>query len=592
MRISRISYTNYTRPLFKSNKNQNNNFIAKNNSQSIDTVSFNGVTKMKPNTVERMTTYAVELLNSSGLKKGQGIYIKAESSYLPFMEVLSKEAYKLGSGLVILNVLEPELEALKQKYGISEEFDYKRFQLAQAKENNALMFEFDSNNNPYELADVSAVELDEELKKIAPIVQEEILKLFEVNPKEVLKDALDIHNGQPVFIKGEREHLPLIVKLVDYIYGENQSKLVSVSIANNNAKNFLQYASEDLLEFIPQSEIEMFKEFYDKDVAWVQLEGSDPEEFKDIDSQRIIRHRQARSKAIEEYYNKTTANVPWLVYYAPTTKSVKSVYKEFDNPLEALKQAYLDANKINRMGKLEEHIESLDYRAQKMNELLEKGFKTLHYVSIDAETKLPDGKTDFKITMSPKSVFNAARVDMKKYGHKPIVNIPTEEVFTSPQADTAEGVVSATMPLSLNGQIIEGIRLTFKEGRVTDIHADSNEEMLRTYINQNKNADRLGEVALVAGSPIAAMGRLFNSTLLDENAACHLALGNAYSDCVMGVDEFENYAGMKKYLEELKINSSPTHTDFMIGGKNVYITAINDETGEEIEIIRDDKFVV
>lgn len=590
MRISQISYNIY-KPVLGYNLRKDIQTVPNFKSENKDIVSFSGRVQM--NTIERMTTYATELLKSNNLQKGQQVFIKGESQYLPFMELLSKEAYKLGSGLVLFNILEPEIEELKQKYNISEEFDYKKEQINFAKENNALFFEFDKLNNPYESAKISSEEVQQELKKLAPSIPQEIQDIFKVSPEEILKSALDIHKGQPIYIKGEREHLPLITKIVDYMYGENESKLVSVAIANNNYKNFLKYAKDDLLEYVPSYEVQMFKEFYEKDVAWLQLDGSDPKELEDVDTAKIIKNRQARSKAIEEYNNKTMSNVPWLVYYAPTTKSIKEVYTEFgDDTLGALKQAYEDANKINRLGKLQEHVEALDYRAQKMNELINDGYRTLHYVSVDDVTKQPDGKTDFKITMSPKSIFNACRMDMQKYGHKPIVNVPSEEVFTSPQADTAEGVVSATMPLSLNGQLVEGIRLTFREGKVIDIYADKNEDMLRKYITENRNADRLGEVALVAGSPIAAMGRLFNSTLLDENAACHLALGNAYPDCVSGVEEIEDYEAQKEYLANLKINSSPTHTDFMIGGKNVYIYAINNETNDVIEVIKNDEFLL
>ena len=594
MRINRIS-NNYGKPMFKnqSQNGANKTTPINENSLQADTVSFNGAHNIKTTVIERMTTCAVDLLHNNNFKTGQEIYIKADASFLPFMEVLSKEAYKIGSGLVIFNVIEPEIEELKHKYNISEEFDYKKLQLEQLQNNNALFLEFNKENNPYNKANISLDEIQAEIAKSVAIIPEEIRQLFKADPKEIIKDAMDIHKGQPVFIKGEREHLPLIVKLADYLYGENETKLISISIANKNANNFLKHADDKLLEYVPKYDIEMYKEFYEKDVAWLQLEGSDPNEFAGIDASRIIKHRQARSLAIEEYANKTTSNVPWLVYYAPTTKSVKTVYTEFgDDSLKALEQAYNDANKINRMGKLDEHVNALDYRANKMNELMKKGYRTLHYVSVDADTKTPDGKTDFKITMSPKSIFNSARCDMPKYGHKPLVNIPTEEVFTAPQADTAQGVVSATMPLSLNGQIIEGIRLTFNKGQVVEIHADKNEDMLKAYILENKNADRLGEVALVAGSPIASMGRLFNSTLLDENASCHLALGNAYSDCIEGAEDFENYQKLKDYLKNLNINSSPTHTDFMIGGENVYISAINDETGDVIEIIKDDKFLL
>ena len=187
---------------------------------------------------------------------------------------------------------------------------------------------------------------------------------------------------------------------------------------------------------------------------------------------------------------------------------------------------------------------------------------------------------------------NNVITECRKRFHTEIKNIPTEEVFTSPQADTAEGVISATMPLSLNGKIVEGIRFKFEKGKMVDIKADKNEEMLKKHIAANDNADRLGEVALVAGSPIAETGRLFNSTLLDENASCHLAFGNSYSMCIKGADEFKEYKDMKKFLKDLKINSSPTHNDFMVGGKNVNISAINEKTGDTIDVIKDDKFLL
>ena len=144
----------------------------------------------------------------------------------------------------------------------------------------------------------------------------------------------------------------------------------------------------------------------------------------------------------------------------------------------------------------------------------------------------------------------------------------------------------------MSGKIVEGIKLTFKNGQVVDIHADKNEDVLKNFIKNNENADRLGELALVANSPIAQTGRIFNSTLLDENASCHFALGNAYPDTVVGADRIDDYKEQKAYLEKNKINISPVHADFMVGGKNVYITAINDETGDSIAVLKNDKFLL
>lgn len=574
--------------------NRNNNYsnfgIKMKDPIKSDTVSFTSREKtITPQ--EKMRNYAIELLEEKDLQKGQKLHITAESKYLPFVDVLSEEAYKRGSGLVFYNIIEPEIEELKSKYGITEDFDYKKTEISDLKKNNALFITLGDNNNPFLAAGLTDDEIEAEQLKLKGDIPKEVYDEFKINPKEIFKDALDIHEGQPVSITAEREHMPFVKKLVEYLYSENGSKLVDVIINDNNKKNMLMYGDDSIVTEFTDAYVEARKERYEKDVAALYLMGADPNEFDGIDSERITKNSRARKNRIQKYYNLNINNVPWLVYYAPTTKSSREAYPEYDNPVERISKAYKDANEINRMGNLDGHINSLSHRAEKMNELMRSGYRTLHYVSVDDDGQ-PDGKTDFRVTMSPKSRFNAARSDMPKYGHSPLVNIPTEEVFTAPQADTAEGVISATMPLSLNGKVINGIRFEFKEGKITDIHADTNEDLLREHISSNQNADRLGEVALVAGSPIAATGRIFYETLLDENAACHLAIGSAYPDTVEGALDIEDYSEMEEYLKDLKINNSTTHTDFMVGGKNVNIYAENKESGDVVAVIKNDEFLL
>ncbi len=563
-------------------------FIKHNQTLKADTVSFTG--SVTP--ADKMEVYAIKLLEESGLQENQPVYIEADSKYLPFMNVLAQEAYKKGSGLVKLDVKEPELEKLKQKYNITEEFDYKK--QGRKEFANALKLTFDNNNDPYKKSGVKDYEVKAELEKIYPPIPQNVRNQFKMKPEEIFKTALDIHEGEPVLIDGEREHLPYIIDMVDYLYSQNKTKLVDVTFPEDHVVrdvNLLKYGKEELLDKIPQHRIDAGKEHYEKDTARLFLEGDDPNRLDGIDSKRIVKRSLAFSEARAKYANLQSAHNPWLVYYAPTTVSCKDVYPEHKDPIEALSHAYRDANKINRVGNLDEHVETLKVRADKMNEIMDNGYRTLHYVSVDPDTKEPDGKTDFRITMSEKSKFKAAREEMNRFGHEPIVNIPTEEVFTAPLANTAQGRIAATMPLSLNGKLVDGIVMTFKDGRVIDVTAEKNAEMLKEHIKSHKNADRLGEVALVAGSPIAKTGRLFNSTLLDENAACHLALGNAYPDCIDGAMDIDDYDEQKKYLSEENINSSTTHDDFMVGGPNVYIYAEN-EDGDSISVIKDDKFLL
>lgn len=598
MVITQINSSNFVNVnLYKNNKNRtmNNNIYSSNMNMrgmlKMDTVSFTSLRSLTPN--QKMKTYALQLLKENSFKENKKIHIIAESKYLPFANVLSETAYKKGSGNISMKIVEPELEALKKKYNIKETFDYEKENLDDLKKQNAIILKFNDKNNPYKLSNLTNVEESKEIEKTKNIVPREVYNEFKINPKEVFKDALDIREGQPVSIYAEREHLPIVEKLVDYLYGENKTKLVTVNMTRDSQLNKLKYAKESVLEEAPIATKRMKEEFYNKDVAYLVLDGEDPRMMESIDSDRIVKNSRATRSALEEIQNKIVNDIPWLVYYAPTTKSCVEAYPELKNePVKALSKAFQDANKINRMGHLQEHVETLNHRANKMNELLDNGYRTLHYVSVDEKTGMPDGKTDFKITMSPNSKFMAAKTNFAKYNHNVMCNIPTEEVFTSPQADTAEGVISATMPLSLNGKIVEGIKFKFKDGKMVDIKADKNEEMLKKHIQMNDNADRLGEVALVAGSPIAKTGRLFNSTLLDENASCHLAFGNAYSMCIKGSEDFQDYKEMKKFLKDLKINSSPTHNDFMVGGKNVKISAINDKTGDSINVIENDKFLL
>lgn len=576
-------------PVYNVQPTLKQNVLRTNNTMKADSVVFTG--SITPS--DKMAVYATQLLTESGLKENQPVYLEADSKYLPFMNVLAQEAYKKGSGYVKVVAKEPELEALKKKYNITEEFDYKKQERNEFE--NGLKLSFNDKNDPYKKSGLKDFEVKSELEKIYPPIPKNIRTQFKMNPEEIFKTALDVHKGQPVIINGEREHLPYIVEMVDYLYSKNGSKIVDVAFSDEHIvrdARLLKYGKEELIDQIPQSRVDGDKECFEKDVARLFLDGEDPNALDGIDSKRIVKRSLASSERRKKYWNMQTAHNPWLVYYAPTTKSCKSVYPEHKDSLEALSHAFKDANKINRIGNLQEHVETLKIRANKMNDIMSKGYRTLHYVSVDPNTKQPDGKTDFRITMSEKSMFKAAREEMQKFGHNPIVNIPTEEVFTAPLANSAQGKIAATMPLSLNGKVVDGIVLTFKDGKVVDVSASKNEEMLKEHIKSHENGDRLGEVALVAGSPIAKTGRLFNSTLLDENAACHLALGDAYPDCIDGAMDIDDYDAQQKYLKDLNINSSTTHNDFMVGGPNVYIYAENPKTGDEIPVIKDDKFLL
>jgi aminopeptidase len=156
--------------------------------------------------------------------------------------------------------------------------------------------------------------------------------------------------------------------------------------------------------------------------------------------------------------------------------------------------------------------------------------------------------------------------------HSP--NIPTEELFTTPDPDRVDGHVTATMPLELSGSIISGIRVEFEGGRAANIHADTGAEALRAVASQDDGASRLGELALVDGAGrIGPLGRVFYDTLIDENAATHVALGDGYDHPV------------EDPSERALINKSRIHVDFMIGSPELDVDGITRD-GEAVPVLR------
>jgi aminopeptidase len=149
--------------------------------------------------------------------------------------------------------------------------------------------------------------------------------------------------------------------------------------------------------------------------------------------------------------------------------------------------------------------------------------------------------------------------------------MPTEEVFTTPHKDRVEGRVTSTKPLSHQGTLIEGIAVRFERGKIVEAHASQGEQVLNQMIATDEGAPRLGEVSLVPhSSPIAASGLLFLNTLFDENAACHIELGQAYSNCLKDGDSLS-----PEQLAERGANSSLIHVDWMIGSNHIDVDGIN-----------------
>jgi aminopeptidase len=215
-----------------------------------------------------------------------------------------------------------------------------------------------------------------------------------------------------------------------------------------------------------------------------------------------------------------------------------------------------------------EHFDDLERRADYLNN---HHFRRLHYRSPG---------TDLHIELPPMHLWSAARARNAR-GDGFAANLPTEEVYTLPSRGGAEGTVRATMPLVYHGVVIEGIELKFQGGRVVDFRSSTAYETLKQLVETDEGSHYLGEVALVpVTSPIAQEGRLFYSTLFDENASCHLAIGHAYPTCLVGGRDMS-----EAELAEAGLNDSITHVDFMIGSSEMDIDGETDQ-GEIVPVMR------
>jgi aminopeptidase len=257
----------------------------------------------------------------------------------------------------------------------------------------------------------------------------------------------------------------------------------------------------------------------------------------------------------------------------------------------SLREAAIEARKINRVGKLSEHSSNLQKVTDKLNELVKQGYRTLHFISVKPNTEIPDGETDLRVGLTPKSIFVSVGEETPS-GQTYIANVPSEESFTTPDRTKTEGKAKVTRPISMYGSIIDGIRFEFKEGKVVKASASKNEDVLLKWLEKNEGVDRLGEISVVAESPIFDLGRIFNSILIDENATCHFALGKAYSACIEGADDIANQEEKRKYLNELKVNDGTDHVDFMIGEQNVMVFAEKLDGSDKKLLVKDNKFQI
>jgi aminopeptidase len=344
------------------------------------------------------------------------------------------------------------------------------------------------------------------------------------------------------------------------------AKFVDVNYWDPHLKRVrVQHAAEDVLDFVPPWYGERTLQLGEERGATILLSGPiAPHLYDDLDPERLGRDVFPRIKEWTKVINDRTVN--WCIAPGPSEKWAQLVYPELD-PDAALEKLWQQVLHVCRMDDPDPEASwrqrSADLKGV-AERLTERRFDAIH---------LEGGGTDLTVGLLPTSRWvGGAEETVDGISH--MANLPTEEVFTTPDPARVDGFVRATKPLYTSGRIFEGLTVRFDGGRATDVDADAGAETLRALVGQDDGGARLGELALVdREGRIGALDTVFYDTLLDENAASHIALGSAYEAAVE-----------KEDLE--RINRSSIHLDFMIGSDEVDVTGITRD-GERVPVLRE-----
>jgi len=341
-------------------------------------------------------------------------------------------------------------------------------------------------------------------------------------------------------------------------------------------------ANDEIFDTFPVWDKLMFDSLAEDGAAFLNIEASDPEAFKGVDSGRLSRFNIAVSGALKGYFEKIiTGGVRWCVASVPSETWAKKVFPEAATTDEAMSLLWKNIFAASRVGdgnaveNWNAHIDTLQRRRSILNGYR---FKSIHLKN--------SAGTDLHMELPEKHQWLGGG-DVAKDGLHFLANIPTEEIFSAPVADGVNGTVVGTMPNVFRGNLIDDFSITFKDGKVVSYDAKVGKEHLANMITDIPGMDKLGEIALVEhDSPISNTGILFYNTLYDENASCHLALGSAYPDSIEGGGEMTEEQRAAEGL-----NISDNHQDFMFGSADMSIVGTTAD-GEEVVIFKDGNFVI
>lgn len=394
----------------------------------------------------------------------------------------------------------------------------------------------------------------------------------------IIKVGLNLQSGEELVISAPIESADLVRAVTSMAYNSG-AKLVTVFYDDEVvARQTYLNADSSVICDIPTYLKESKKYIVDSKAVYLGIICDDPEIFDGVEPEKITARQRAVVKACPEYRKSLDNNqTRWCLVAYPHEKWAKKVFPNKSNAMELLGEKIATSlwlDKENCLELWQEHANNLKSRSKILNDKKIKKFRYKNSLG-----------TDFTIEMPKGYIFSGANEKGRLDGVEFVANMPTQEVFSSPDYRTANGKLVASMPLVRNGVIIKDFYLVFRDGVVVEYKAEQGENTLKEILEIDEGMKRLGEIALVGyDSPIRKSGVLYFETLFDENASCHFALGKSFSSCYTGGSSMS-----KEELMEVGLNDSLSHVDFMVGTSDLTITA-ECNSGEIITIFKDGKW--
>ena len=396
----------------------------------------------------------------------------------------------------------------------------------------------------------------------------------------IVKAGCALKEGQELYVSAPLQTVDFTRRVVKCAY-ECGARLVTVNWRDSVTGRYaFDYAPQEVFESVPAWSAERSNSMARNGAAILTILSEDPDAMKGVDQRKTKARTVATHRAMKEFYDALdSGRNAWCIAGASTPQWATRVFPNVaeDIAVKRLWKAILDTARVDSdpIAAWEEHSRSFDARKRWLNA---QGFDRLHYESTNG--------TDLVVGLIPGSHWEGGG-QQGADGTSFFPNIPTEEIFTSPDRLRVDGIVHSALPLIHNGSPVEDFWIQFEGGRAVDCDARVGRDVLQGIIDTDEGSCRLGECSLVPyDSPIRRTGILFYETLYDENASCHLAFGKGFPETIEGGYDMDD-----DELVAHGVNVSAAHVDFMVGTEDLQVTGIRAD-GSETAVFTDGNWAV